>query len=122
MINSLHDKAWFRLDKDTSLIQTAAGGRQGCFLGPVIFNMVYSIALRRARRRLAQRGMLVRIMIRDSRPFWVSAGVSWEWASAGEGGEDLIFEVAFVDDVAALLSAPTATDLLRVLPIFVEEL
>ena len=30
LINSLHDKAWFRLDNDNKYIQTYAGGRQGC--------------------------------------------------------------------------------------------
>ena len=122
LINSLHDKAWFRLDKDSMYIQTAAGGRQGCFLGPVIFNMVYSIALKRARRRLAALGVLVRVIVKDSHPFWASAGSTWEWASSDASADELIFEVAFVDDVAAMLTAPSAALLLKMFPVLVEEL
>ena len=122
LINSLHDKAWFRLDKDSEYIHTAAGGRQGCFLGPVVFNMVYSIALRRTRRRLAQRGLLISIKVRDRRPFWASAGATWEWVAGQDSGDEKVFEVAFVDDVAALLSAPSAALLVELLPSFIEEL
>ena len=125
LINSLHDKAWFRLDKDSAYIQTAAGGRQGCFLGPVIFNMVYSIALRRARKKMAALGILVRVVLVDKRPFWASGGSKWEWPNVDAQtatDDELIFEIAFVDDVAALIAASSASLLLKMFPIMVEEL
>ena len=59
----------------------------------------------------------------DERPFWASAGSKWEWPSAESStGEELVFEVAFVDDVAARLAAATASLLLRMFPILIEEL
>ena len=125
MINSLHDKAWFRLDKDECYIQTSAGGRQGCILGPVVLNLIYSIALRRTTKILAGKGLLVRIRCRDALPFWASAGTTWEWAAGAtseDAAGDLLFEITFVDDVAAMLSAPSAAALLEVIPVFVCQL
>ena len=40
LAGSLHDHAWFKLDHDELMIATHAGGRQGCVLGPVMFNMI----------------------------------------------------------------------------------
>ena len=121
LVNSLHDKAWFKLDGDDKYIQTLAGGRQGCILGPVVFNMIYSIALRRTRTRLSDRGLLVEPKPRDSEPFWASAGTDW-CLDVGGKDEDKIFEIAFVDDVAAMLAAVSADALMAALPIMVEEL
>ena len=122
MVNSLHSKSWFRLSNDSEYIQTSAGGRQGCILGPVLFNLVYCVALLRTKRALAAKGVLVKVVLRDSRPFWASAGSSWSWASDPDNCTDDVFEVAFVDDVAAMLSACSAAALMSILPTFISEL
>ena len=69
LARSLHTAAWFQLPADTHLLVTRTGGRQGCKLGAVLFNMVYSVALRRVTAALAERGMVTRITTSGAGPF-----------------------------------------------------
>ena len=121
LVASLHDKAWFKLDDDTRYIETAAGGRQGCILGPVVFNLIYSIALARVRRRLADLGILWKARAAEDKPFWACRGSKWS-PSNSDTADSSIFEVAFVDDVAAMIAAKCAADLVQILTVMVEEL
>ena len=48
LVASLHVGSWFQLPNDDNLIVSIAGGRQGCKLGALIFNAIYSVALARS--------------------------------------------------------------------------
>ena len=121
LVNCLHDGAWFRIPGDSELIVTSAGGRQGCKLGALVFNLAYSIALKRARVELAALGLLLSIKVCHDRPFWASHGADFEWSEASQP-ESVHFEIAFVDDIAAYLSAPSVKSLLIAVPILVRQL
>ena len=52
LVCSLHSSAWFVLPGDKQATVTKTGGRQGCKLGGLVLNLIYSIAFKRLRSRL----------------------------------------------------------------------
>ena len=44
LARSLHLGAWFEVDKSGNLLISRRGGRQGCKLGPMVFNIGYAFA------------------------------------------------------------------------------
>ena len=42
LITSLHTICWFKYGADSSVIVSNRGGRQECWLGGLIFNMIYA--------------------------------------------------------------------------------
>ena len=51
-------------------VVSVSGGRQECKLGALIFNMIYSLALKRLRRALAPHKVVLRIVQVGDNPFW----------------------------------------------------
>ena len=49
LVKSLHSFAWFRNDGLESFIVSRSGGRQGCKLGSIVFNIAYALALSKLR-------------------------------------------------------------------------
>ena len=75
LVSSLHTHAWFVLPGDEQAIVTRTGGRQGCKLGALVFNLIYSVALKRLRVRLQKKGILLRVTVHERHaPFWTNLG------------------------------------------------
>ena len=85
-VNSLHTSTFFKVPGNSSLLVTAAGGRQGCKLGALVFNLVYSVALRTLRRKLESAGIILRVSVQRSASSFLKPshpGVSFSTSSAG---------------------------------------
>ena len=61
LFNSVHHGSWFKLINDTKYLVSKSGGRQGCKLGALVFNLIYSQALKRVRRALATEDVILRV-------------------------------------------------------------
>ena len=107
LIRSLHTGTWFRYADLDSVILTHKGGRQGCKLGGVIFNLIYARALHKLRKILLQKGVLLQLS-RDPQ----SAFFSKPSANSDAHESVPIVEATYVDDEALFLSAssPKALD------------
>ena len=68
MINTLHSESWFRYGDARGVAHTRMGGRQGCKLGAVIFNVLYAEAMVRL-QVLADANELPFSIQRRSEPF-----------------------------------------------------
>ena len=121
MVNSLHDGAWFRLPGDRSYISTIAGGRQGCKLGALIFNLIYSLALHDFRQEARRQGLVLNIKVKDS-PFWGQGSEDLYWstdrAPEDKNADSECFEVTYVDDEAAFWACKSAASLTKYAPMF----
>ena len=51
LLKSVHTESWFVRTGSDNAIVTSRGGRQGCKLGSIVFNLIYSRALRKLRER-----------------------------------------------------------------------
>ena len=61
LTRSLHTGAWFMLPGDSEVLVSRCGGRQGCKLGALMFNMIYSVAIRRVARHLLAEGIVLHL-------------------------------------------------------------
>ena len=61
LVASLHSGSWFQLPNDDKYIVSIAGGRQGCKLGALIFNAIYSVALARVRAELCKYDIMLHV-------------------------------------------------------------
>ena len=108
LMNAVHHRAWFQLeDCDDAIIVSTRGGRQGCRLGGLVFNMIYAKALAEARATMRSRGACVALRFDHQKPFWLSGGCDLlDYDSAGDDatpGRTLLQDVTYVDDEAAYL-------------------
>ena len=111
---SLHTAAWFQLPGDTHTITTLTEGRQGCKLGALVFNLIYSVVCKRLRARLRELGAVLVVRHVGGMAFWgtdTAATVSWPAASAEPDKNEPadptestdVFEVTYVDDEIAII-------------------
>ena len=49
LVASVNDGLWFQLPGHSKYLISVSGGRQGCKLGALVFNLIYSVALKRIR-------------------------------------------------------------------------
>eukprot|EP00973_Karenia_brevis_P016865 2311581-Karenia_brevis.AAC.1 len=75
IINSLHTGSWFALKGSQRFLVSRAGGRQGCKLGAIMFNIIYAAALNKVRAKLAEAGIGLHMKRRVGDAFWSSDGV-----------------------------------------------
>ena len=69
LLADLHRGTWFRCRDSTKVILTSKGGRQGCKVGSLVFNSIYTIALKEVRKQLIELGVV--LVVKDSHaPFW----------------------------------------------------
>ena len=61
LVASLHTEAWLELPGDDRRIYTRTGGRQGCKLGAMVFNLAYSLALWLLGARLREAGVVLHV-------------------------------------------------------------
>ena len=107
LLAGMHQGAWFRMDgPEADFILTARGGRQGCRLGGLVFNMIYARALRRMREKLAEKGVTNKLAFRAAAPFWANPGSKVLGKNEAGTPEDDVAELCdttFVDDEAVYL-------------------
>ena len=117
---SLHTAAWFQLPGDETVLETQCGGRQGCKLGAVLFNMIYALALRHLTAALLRHGI---VLVLPAAPRHVWGNPPPESDAADGPSAPLWFdpqatpvplvELTYVDDEALLLSSTSPAALLR---------
>ena len=95
IIKSLHTSNWFRFAESDSILVSDRGGRQGCKLGGIMFNMLYARALHKLREVLRDSNVVLNIQHDSAAAFW-------------KRGESLpvaheVVEATFVDDEALFL-------------------
>ena len=73
LMTSLHSSSWFTYGKLRSALVTRKGGRQGCKLGDLIFNLVYERALTELREKLRGTGAIMNLDWRPDIPFSASS-------------------------------------------------
>ena len=66
LIASLHTGSWFQYKDLDTVILSIKGGRQGCKLGSIVFNMVYARALYSVRYKLKKQGIGLVVRLNDS--------------------------------------------------------
>ena len=104
LVRSLHTCAWFQLPGDDVRLVTSAGGRQGCKLGALVFNLIYSVALKRIRQKMIDKGVVLHLRRTSDAPFWESHGNGGAWNDT-EPEATPVVEVTYVDDEAFKLAA-----------------
>ena len=98
LAESLHAGAWFGVADIPQVVRTTTGGRQGCKLGALTFNSVYSIALDILTAGLQKEGITLRLRVPAS-PFWSQIAPTFE-------PEDThVLDAAFVDDESLIIVA-----------------
>jgi len=116
MVRSLHTGAWFRVGSLDSVIVSKLGGRQGCKLGSIVFNVVYAVALNRLRTWMREAGVILVVKVNGSSPFWASdaasAPPSLESHGAAADNEHEVVEVTYVDDETVMLASASPGKLL----------
>ena len=118
LIRSLHSCSWFSYGSLTSAIVTRTGGRQGCKLGDLVFNLVYERALRDVRQQLREAGIIASVPLAQSCPFWCSDHhpdiLAPVWDSDHDGTHRAeLFDATYVDDEAIFMCARSAKNLDR---------
>ena len=104
-----------KLEDDQQFLTTRCGGRQGCRLGALIFNLIYAAALSEARDQLAIAGCVLTINYDKTSTFYgcdsMNAVVLGDTTIHTDGGKKSIVDVTFVDDEVFLIAARSATAL-----------
>ena len=108
LIKSLHTGAWMQTSGRDGHIVSTTGGRQGCKLGAVVFNLAYAVALVKVKEAVATTGatLVISNLARDT--FWKGGAsaqpAAWEKDSLDSHG---VHEVTYVDDEGFLIAAQT---------------
>ena len=101
LLRSLHTNAWMRLTADSDYLCTRRGGRQGCRVGSIVFNLIYAIALHELRNELKEKGVLLRLPV-------ASGAAPWDDPSGSAENPAEPFDAAFVDDETVCVVAHSA--------------
>ena len=111
---SMHTGVWFTLPGDEEALVSGCGGRQGCKLGALLFNMIYSVALRRVSRELLVAGVVLHLPRRDGAPWRPACSSAPSWSSRAAVNDDLLLvvELTYVDDEALMLAAKSPAALM----------
>ena len=104
LIKSLHTGAWFSIEGCDLVVVSRTGGRQGCRLGAVIFNLGYAVGLHRVRTILCKAGIILKVKCRDGKPFWAATADATLEAPASSAGHDIV-EVTYVDDETIMITS-----------------
>ena len=90
LVRALHSRAWARVGELATVLVTTRGARQGCTLGAMIFNLVYTLALNETSKQLNEKGLLEHVACDRDRPPWSEPYEGAERAEAAQA--------TFVDD------------------------
>ena len=69
MINAIHTMSWARYGNLTLVIVSSKGGRQGCKLGGIIFNAIFTLAMEEVRGKLSSGGIIFEAKFLKDAPF-----------------------------------------------------
>jgi hypothetical protein len=118
LIRSLHSFAWFNIDGLESFIVSRSGGRQGCKLGSIVFNIAYALALSRLRSALVGMGLVLRITRCDEGTFFSLPQSSVKTGVVGDPDDNEVAasEVTYVDDEALLITSTSPSTLVQDAP------
>ena len=124
LIASLHSGSWFQLPNDEKYIVTMAGGRQGCKLGALVFNAIYSVALARVRAELSNYNIMLYVKRCGPRPFWAADGAQFSFAKdcLHDNSYDQAIEITYVDDEAIHVGAASPKVLMSAIPVLMRHL
>ena len=124
LVASLHSGSWFQLPNDDKYIVSIAGGRQGCKLGALIFNAIYSVALARVRAELCKYDIMLHAKMRGSKPFWSADGVQLSFSKTclADDSYDQVVEITYVDDEAIHIAASSPKVLMASIPVLMRHL
>ena len=114
LVTSLHHGAWFRLPGDEPYIVSVSGGRQGCKLGALVFNLIYSLALLMLRQELLDLGIILWVTNAPSFAFWGTQATLTSWAADERSSP--VFEVTYVDDECIFFAASSARAMMLAIP------
>ena len=106
LMSEMHLGAWFSLDHESGeVIVTSRGGRQGCRLGSLVFNMIYGKALAELRAECADDNAEIRLLCKGSSPLWCAPGCEFRSESDVKAdGESVLQDATYVDDEALYLA------------------
>ena len=124
LVASLHAGSWFQLPNDDNFIVSIAGGRQGCKLGALIFNAIYSVALARVRAELAKHDIMLHVKRGGTKPFWSGGGAQFSFSKTCLTDPDYeqVVEVTYVDDEAVHIAASSPKTLMSAIPVLMRHL
>jgi exonuclease III len=124
LVASLHDGSWFQLPNDDKFIVSASGGRQGCKLGALVFNAIYSVALARVRAELVQHDVILYVKNCSTRPFWAADGIQTSFSKdcLVDNNFSQTLEITYVDDEAIHIAASSPKVLMAAIPIVMRHL
>ena len=124
LVASLHVGSWFQLPNDDNLIVSIAGGRQGCKLGALIFNAIYTVALARVRAELAKHDIMLHVKRGGTKPFWSGGGAQFSFSKTCLTDPDYeqVVEVTYVDDEAVHIAASSPKTLMSAIPVLMRHL
>ena len=122
VIRSLHSFAWYKVEGLESYIVSKTGGRQGCKLGGVVFNISYALGLSRLRGFLQQRGATIRYDSSYSHGTLIVSDIRVGETTPLNKDDHAVSEITYVDDEAVLIASKSATSLVRLIPIIAEGL
>jgi hypothetical protein len=124
LVASLHAGSWFQLPNDDSYIVSIAGGRQGCKLGALVFNAIYSVALARVKAELSRLDAMLYVKRKQTEPFWTGEGAQFSFDSACITDPEFehVVEVTYVDDEAIHVAATSPKILMCAIPVLMRNL
>ena len=124
LVASLHNGSWFQLPNDDKFIVSACGGRQGCKLGALFFNAIYSVALARVRAELVKHDIILYVKSCSTRPFWAADGIQSSFSKdcLADNNFDQTLEITYVDDEAMHIAASSPKALMASIPIVMRHL
>ena len=105
LIVSLHSGSWFQVGSSPDLVVARRGGRQGCKLGAIVFNLVYAVALSHVRTSIQKQNCVLVIKGFVDSPFWGHSDVHVATECRPDENDETVIEVTFVDDEAIMLAS-----------------
>ena len=128
LVCELYSGSWARIAADQKCLVSTTGGKQGCRLGAMIFNLIYAVALHSIRAQLAQLGLVLNIVCKRDVPFDGTGQPNETVLSDNHlhtdhdqalkhGGTKSVIDVTFVDDEALAVIAKSASALMKAVPL-----
>ena len=127
LLNNLHEQAWVQVcrgnDTEKVRLGTRRGGRQGCRIGPDIFNAAYAAALQDVMNDIQKLGLFVCCsQFQKKMDFWSAGDVEPPHLGFHRPNEQRAGKIVHVDDLGLMLAAATPGALMKKLPAALDSL
>ena len=113
LLISMHASSWFQVEGSDEILVVAKGGRQGCRFGGKICNLAYGRALKKFYSKAADLGILTEVHLNRT---------SVTDRTKEQCESTIVFDITFVDDEAAVITASVPAHLLSNLQLLVNAL